>query len=206
MHPEFLRSAQSTGERFTSMITGRATVWAIAGVVAAAVGLLVLSARLAPESEQAYRVRPSTDPLLPARTSVNTPEREVRALLYFERESALRGDVDGAMQLWSERGRVRDARYTPNDPTDDSVWVGLDQVRARYMTEFARHDYVSLRHRDASVVIEGDRAVVVNDLQATLRTPRGLQQVYLARGDRWTFEKENGEWRLVSLEVNRTPR
>ncbi len=206
MHPEFLRSSQSTGERISSMITGRGTVWAIAGVIAVAVGLLVLAARLAPESERAYRVRPLADPLLPMRTGVSSPEREVRALLYFEREAALRGDVDGAMRLWSVRGSVRDARYTPADPTDDSVWVGLAQVRARYVTEFARHDYVSLRHRDASVVIEGDRAVVVNDLQATLRTPRGLQQVYLARGDRWTFEKESGEWRLVNLDVNRTPR
>jgi len=206
LHPEFLRSSQMTGERASGMVSARAAVWGIVGVVVAAVGVLVLAARLAPESELAYRARPVLDPLLPIEVRMVPPSQVIRSRVYFEKEAALRGDVDRAMRLWSPRGIVRDVNYTPDDTTDDRVWVGADQVRQRYVEEFARHRYLSLRHRNASVVIEGDRAVVVNDLEAKLRTPAGVQEVYLTKGDRWTFEKEGGRWWLVSLEVNRSPR
>ena len=101
---------------------------------------------------------------------------------------------------------MRDANYTKDDPSDDTVWVGLDGVRRRYVEEFARHHYLSLAHTDASVIIEGDRAVVVNDLSAVIETATGIQRVYLSRGDRWTFIRGAKGWRISELIVNRAPR
>jgi hypothetical protein len=56
------------------------------------------------------------------------------------------------------------------------------------------------------VIIEGDRAVIVNDLQAVIRTPNGIQRVYLSRGDRWTLTRGDKGWRISELVVNRAPR
>jgi hypothetical protein len=56
------------------------------------------------------------------------------------------------------------------------------------------------------VIIEGDKAVVVNDLRAELLTMGGIQRVYLSRGDRWTFRREVGGWKIAELVVNRAPR
>jgi len=79
-------------------------------------------------------------------------------------------------------------------------------VRGRYRQEFAQRRYLKLAHTDASVVVEGDRAVVVNDLRAEILTLRGIQRVSLSRGDRWTFRREGDQWRIVELVVNRSPR
>ena len=56
------------------------------------------------------------------------------------------------------------------------------------------------------MVIEGDRAVVVNDLHAVIETPTGIQRVFLSRGDRWTFRRGEKGWRITELIVNRAPR
>jgi hypothetical protein len=74
------------------------------------------------------------------------------------------------------------------------------------MEEFASHRYLSLSHDDASVVIDDHDAVVVNDLHAVLRTPSGVQRVYLSKGDRWTLVRGAQGWRIKELIVNRAPR
>jgi ketosteroid isomerase-like protein len=134
------------------------------------------------------------------------PETQVKALIYLEAQSALRGDVESAVRLWDHDGVLRDANYTPADTTDDKTWVGLDAIRERYHNEFRQRRYLKLAHTDASIVIEGDRAWVVNDLRAEIMTQGGIQRVYLSRGDRWTFRKGGDGWRIAELVVNRAPR
>ncbi len=205
-HPEYLRSTRTTGERFTRMSTGRVASWALAGLVAMGLIVYALAVRFAPESERAYRAPGRVAGLIPAAMVQPSDEGQIKADLYFEKEAALRGDADRAMRLWAPDGVVRDANYTVSDPSDDRVWVGHDQVRRRYVEEFARHHYLELRHSDASVFIQGDTAVIVNDLRATIRTPSGIQHVFLSRGDRWTFVKGKDGWKIVELVLNRAPR
>ncbi len=206
LHPEYLRSSRTTGQRASSMVTARGVAWSIAGLGVVALMMFVLAVRFAPEAERAYRAGPEPVALVPASAMKVPAEGAIKAAIYFEKQAALAGSVDDALRLWSVRGVVRDANYTPEDTSDDRVWVGINAIRRRYAEEFARHRYLSLQHSDASIVIEGDSAYVVNDLRATIRTPAGVQQVYLARGDRWTLVRKGDRWQIVELVVNRAPR
>ena len=206
LHPEYLRATRTTGQRVSSMVTDRLATWGVAALAAVALIAFVLAVRLAPESERAFRTNPEHAAFVPAAAMQTSPETQVRAALYLEKEAAMSGDVNAALALWDSAGRVRDVNYTPADTTDDSVWVGAAAVRRRYVGEFARHRYLALAHADASVVIEGDRAVVVNDLHATVETPAGIQRIFLSHGDRWTLVRRPEGWRIVELIVNRAPR
>jgi cellulose synthase/poly-beta-1,6-N-acetylglucosamine synthase-like glycosyltransferase len=206
LHPEYLPSPRTTGERFGSMISGRPVGWAVAGAVALAALVFVLAVRIAPESERAHRVASALPALIPIEALETSAESQVKAALYFEKQAALEGDIESALRLWSPDGTIRDANYTVSDPSDDRVWVGLDGIRERYREEFARHRYLELLHRQASVFIEGDTATVVNDLEAEIMTPTGLQRVYLSRGDRWRFIRRGRGWQILELTVNRAPR
>jgi cellulose synthase/poly-beta-1,6-N-acetylglucosamine synthase-like glycosyltransferase/ketosteroid isomerase-like protein len=206
LHPQYFASSKNTGQRSNSMVSDRAGAWTIAGLAALVLLAFVLAVRLAPEAELAYRTRPTAAGLVPSEIAEPAATPAVRAALYFEKEAAVKGDVEAALRLWSPDGVIRDANYTLDDPTDDTVWVGTDEIRERYTQEFARHQYLELRHSDASVIIEGDTAVVVNDLHAKLRTPAGVQDVFLSRGDRWKFVRGPHGWRIAELIMNRAPR
>jgi cellulose synthase/poly-beta-1,6-N-acetylglucosamine synthase-like glycosyltransferase len=205
-HPEYLNASRTTGLRFSSMITDRRISAALAAAGLAAVLVFFLAIRLAPEMEQVFRTNPRHVPLVPASLMPTPPETQIKALLFLEKEAAIRGDVREALALWDSGGVIRDAGYTPADTSDDRVWVGLDAIRRRYADEFDRHRYLSLAHSDASVFIENDRAVVVNDLHAVIATPSGVQRVFLTRSDRWTFVRGEQGWRIRELIVNRAPR
>lgn len=206
LRPAFATSWRTGAQRLASTISGRRAVAATALAALVGVLLFALAVRFAPESEQIHRTTLAKSPFVPAAMMVTPPETEVRAALFFERDAALDGNVDAALRLWDPDGVIRDLNNTPDDPGDDKVWAGSEQLRRRYVEEFAHHRYLSLAHTDASVVIEGPRAVVVNDLRAELETPAGRQWVSLTRSDRWTLVRGASGWRIRELVVNRAPR
>jgi hypothetical protein len=206
LRPGYATSWRTRGQRLASMVTGRRAAATLALAAVLVLVLFTVAVRFAPERERAYRTAHGRAALVPAAMMETSPEAEVRATLYFEKRAALSGDVAAALRLWEPDGVIRDANFTPDDAADDRVWAGADQLRRRYADEFARHRYLSLSHTDASVLIEGGRAVVVNDLVAEIETPTGRQRVFLARSDRWTLERSLNEWRIRELVVNRAPR
>ncbi len=206
LHPAYLASTRTTGQRFSSMVSDRRVVWGVTLLAALSALIFYLAVSLAPEEERIFRTNPERLAFVPAALMQTSPETQIKAVLYLEKEAALTGNVEDALALWDPHGMVRDANYTVSDPTDDRLWVGIDAVRRRYTEEFARHVYLSLAHADASVIIEGDRAVVVNDLHAVIQTPSGVQTVFLSRGDRWTLTRGETGWRISELIVNRAPR
>jgi len=206
LHPEYLSGSRTTGRRFAGMTTERRMVRSVLATSAAVALLFLLAVVLAPEQERAFRTNPHGRPLFAGVLLASSPEAQVKAILYLEGRAAIEGDVDAAVRLWSQSGVIRDANYTVADTSDDRTWSGLDAIRQRYHDEFQERRYLRLAHTDASVFFEGDRATVVNDLRAEILTSRGLQRVFLSRGDRWTFQKEPGGWRIVELVVNRAPR
>jgi len=207
LHPEYLKSSRTTGRRFSSMISDRRVVRGMVAASVVAGVVFFLAIRFAPEEELAFRSNPNSVPLLANElTSPRTPEEQIKGVIYLEGRAALKGNEAEAVRLWDPKGMVRDASFTPGDLSDDRVWSGIDAVRERYRQEFAQRRYLKLAHTDASVVVEGDRAVVVNDLRAEILTLRGIQRVSLSRGDRWTFRREGDQWRIVELVVNRSPR
>jgi cellulose synthase/poly-beta-1,6-N-acetylglucosamine synthase-like glycosyltransferase len=206
LHPQYLESTRTTGQRFSSMITARRGALGVAALAVLGALVFYLAVLFAPEEERVFSTNPDRLAFIPESVMNSQPEQLIRTVQYFEKRAALEGNVEAALALWDPGGIVRDENYTPSDPTDDRVWTGLEGVRQRYNEEFAVHHYLSLAHIDASVFIEGDRAVVVNDLQAEIETPTGIQKVYLSRGDRWTFARGRTGWRITELVVNRAPR
>jgi len=206
LHPEYLTSSRTTGRRSSFMITDRRIVrWLLGGAIAAGL-IFLLAVWFAPEEERAFRTNPQSRPLLAGNLMSESPEAEVKAIIYLEAQSAIRGDVESAVRLWDHDGVLRDDNYTPADTADDKIWTGLDAIRERYRSEFQQRRYLKLAHTDASILVEGDRASVVNDLRAEILTLGGIQRVYLSKGDRWTFRKGRDGWKIVELAVNRAPR
>ncbi|HEY6866658.1 MAG TPA: glycosyltransferase [Candidatus Eisenbacteria bacterium] len=199
-------ASRTTGQRVSGMISDRRVAAAVVFAALLVAGLFYLGVSLAPEQERIFRTNPERTPMVPDALMTTPPETQIKAVLYLEKEAALRGNVGAAMALWDPAGTIRDENGTARDTTDDRVWSGLESLRRRYAEEFASRRYLSLSHADASMVIEQDRAVVVNDLSAEIRTAAGTQRVYLSRSDRWTFIRTPDGWRIHELVVNRAPR
>jgi cellulose synthase/poly-beta-1,6-N-acetylglucosamine synthase-like glycosyltransferase len=204
--PALAESWRSRGVQPGFMVGARRATAGAALLALLAAIVFVIGVRTAPERERAFRAAPRDVPLVPAAMMVTPPEAQVRATLYFEKQAALEGSVAEAIALWMPDGVIRDLNFTPGDPSDDRVWVGLDRIRARYAEEFAARRYVALAHANAAVSIHGDRAVVVNDLRAELATADGPERVALPRSDRWTLVRGREGWRIRELVVNAAPR
>jgi len=206
VHPEYLESSRTTGRRATSMITERRPLRWIRISSAATALLFVLAIKLAPEEERAFRANPHQSPVIGGELTKSSPEGQVKSIVYLEGKAALDANAGAALRLWDPAGVIRDARYTLADSSDDVVWRGREAIRARYRNEFGQRRYLELSHSDASVIIEGNTATLVNDLRAKILTPKGIQSVFLSKGDRWVLRREDGTWRITELVVNRTSR
>ena len=204
--PLILKATRTTGERFMGMVSdARATVLILGGMLGIAM-LYYFSIKYAPDSEVIYRTNPLRQPLIPHHLINNPPEARIKSRIFLEEHAALTKDIDEELRLWDVNGVIRDANYTPNDQSDDRVWRGLKQIRQRYEEEFSKRDYLMLKHREIATILEDDTAVVVNDLSAKLIMNGKTQKIFLSRGDKWEFRLIDGEWKIVSLTVNRTPR
>lgn len=199
-------TSRTTGLRFSAMSLDRPVARAVFGAAIGVSALFYFAVTLAPEQEQVFRTNPLHARLIAPELITAPPSAQIKAVLFLEERAALNADIDQAVRLWNPGGVIRDANYTVADENDDRMWAGAEGIRRRYEEEFSRRRYLSLAHTDASVFIEGDRAVVVNDLRAEIQTDAGLQTVYLSRGDRWTFTKRKDGWKITELVVNRAPR
>ncbi len=138
-----------------------------------------------------------TPPPTPTPTPVGwgLPDEEaIRAVLDAEARGVMHQDIDLLMALWSEAGEIRDARHTPNDPSDDVVWTGKQAIYQRYVHLVFPGNPTVVQHPDMVIHIDGDRAVVTS-------TTRIGQEV-APGGDRWELRKENGAWKLLRLVYN----
>ncbi|HUO85413.1 MAG TPA: glycosyltransferase, partial [Thermoanaerobaculia bacterium] len=168
-------------------------------------GIYYLAISRAPVEERMARVDPLRQ-YLPAETVMRpTVEQRVASRLMLEAEAVRSGDPVRALMLWHPEGTIIDRNYTPADPGDDRIWSGREELLERYRREIAQRKYHRLRHLNLDVDVRGDVAVVTNDLDALLETPgrRIVYRVALPKSDRWTFRRIGGEWKIVSLEVNR---
>lgn len=121
-------------------------------------------------------------------------ESAIRAMLAAEGEFVVAQSIDPLMQLWSDDGRVVDAKNTPDNADDDQVWEGKDAIRHRYVRTVFPGAPTEIAHSDETITIEGDHA------QVETTTTIG-SEVSLA-GDRWELVHRDGCWYLLSLTYN----
>lgn len=204
--PQRPLSSRTTGKRFHAMVTDRRAVAMVTALVFVIGGLYYVSIEQAPEKEIALRGHPASAALVPHRLIPSTAETRARGLIFVEERASRREDLVKILSLWLPDGHIRDANYTPDDPSDDRSWRGLAQIRQRYRQEFTDRTYISLRHLNLDARIDDKRAVIVNDLDAVIRTNGKRQQVHLPGSDRWELEFTDDQWRIRSLVVNNTSR
>lgn len=130
------------------------------------------------------------------------------SILVMEADAAKNADLDSTLALWVSDGVITDEKHTPNDASDDVVWRGTEGIRERYLQEFRSRRYRDLRHRAMHVDLGAGTAVITNDLVATVEEAQNgsIERVALPQSDRWVLRQVEGQWKIVSLQLNRAPR
>jgi hypothetical protein len=109
--------------------------------------------------------------------------------------------TEALMALWDAEGQVVDAKHTPDDPSDDQRWMGLDAVRHRYVrTVFPGNPQpppADAPPPTLAVTVEGDTATV----RATTRIGGEMAPA----GDQWRFVRTGDCWAIESLTYNLEP-
>ena len=124
-------------------------------------------------------------------------EEAILALLRAESRGVVARDMDLLASLWAEDAVVVDAKHTPDDPSDDTRWEGIDAVLDRYVTLVFPGNPTYAEPADVQITVEGDRAEAVSTTQIGAERSPG--------GDRWTFVKRDGRWWIQSLTYNLEP-
>ncbi len=124
-------------------------------------------------------------------------EEAIMALLRAESQGVVAKDMDLLASLWAEDAVVVDAKHTPDDPSDDTRWEGIDAVLDRYVTLVFPGNPAFAEPADVQITIEGDRAEAASTTRIGEERSPG--------GDRWTFVKRHGRWWIQSLTYNLEP-
>lgn len=124
-------------------------------------------------------------------------EAAIHWLLEAESRGVVNKDMDLLAAIWAEDAIVTDAKHTPNDPTDDARWQGVDAVLDRYVTLVFPGNPTRAAPADVQIMITGDTATAISTTRINDERSPG--------GDRWTFVKQDGRWRIQSLTYNLEP-
>jgi cellulose synthase/poly-beta-1,6-N-acetylglucosamine synthase-like glycosyltransferase len=202
----WLQSFHTAGPRTGRFITEPRVAVTLVLALAVVVALFYMGRRRAPLIERVHAVDPLQQ-YIPAASLNQTsdPATVSAAVLVNEAEAAKRGDVEAALRLWSPQGTIVDADFKPEPAPGDKTWTGVEQVRARYVSEFAQRHYESLRHLNLNVKVSPDEIVITNDLSAVFESENTTQHIQLPRKDRWIVRRVGDDWRIVRLEVNLAP-
>jgi hypothetical protein len=202
--PFWHRSFRTLGHAWGRLASERGTAVLVA-VGATLLSILFYVAVIgAPMRERLMRADPLTQ-FLPARSilAVSAPE-QAAALLIQEADAVRRVHIADALALWHPEGILRDANFTPDVPEDDRVWAGSEQLLARYQDELANRRYRRLVHDNLQIEFHADEVVITNDLLAEFENGDRQHRIQLPSSDRWVLRRYGGQWRIVSLELNRT--
>lgn len=121
-------------------------------------------------------------------------QEAILALMAAEAEAAVHDDAPRLLELWAADGLIRDANHTPDDPTDDHTWSGHDAILSRYLTIVFPLHLTQLARTDVHLTIEGDTATAIATTVIEGEVSPG--------GERWTFARVGGEWRITGITFN----
>lgn len=190
-----------------SLTEPRTAVWVVGAFLLFSASWYVAQAS-APLGERLYLA----DPLgqfvrAPSVMTARAPEK-AGSVLVREADAAKHADLDSTLALWAADGVIIDENHTPDDASDDVVWRGTEGIRERYLQEFSNRRYRDLRHKAMHIDFAAGTAVITNDLQATVEeTGNGsVERVALPQSDRWVLRLVDGQWKIVSLQLNRARR
>jgi len=120
-------------------------------------------------------------------------EESIKAALLAEGQFTVGQDINALMLLWSEGGRVVDAKHT-EDESDDQIWLNKDAIRHRYVRVVFPGAPSNVQPTDMNVQILENQAVVQSTTQ--------IGDEWSPAGDRWELRKWNDCWHLQQLTYN----
>lgn len=130
-------------------------------------------------------------------TPTTDAAQAITELIAMHRAAVVADDVQGVLDIWAEDGVITDANHTPDDPTDDHVWRGLDAVLSYYTTILFPLYLTEVGPVDTVLTVEGTGAVMTGTTKIGDELSPG--------GERWTFALIDGEWKVTGMTFNLEP-
>jgi hypothetical protein len=121
-------------------------------------------------------------------------EEKIRAVVRTEGELVVEQNIDSLMALWGNGSQVVDAKNTPNESSDDQIWLDKDAVRHRYVRTVFPGAPAAATPANLVVFIDGDHATV------TATTHIGSE--VSPAGDRWLLQRQRDCWVIERLTYN----
>lgn len=161
--------------------------------------LVLLVPLLLPIACQTAPVTPILVPLSPTLppTPLTSDREAILALMAAEAGAAVHDDAAHLLELWAADGLIRDANHTPDDLTDDYIWIGHDAILSRYLTIVFPLHLTQLARTDVLLTIDGDTA--------TAAATTVIEGEISPGGEQWTFARLGDEWRITSIVFNLEP-
>ncbi len=131
----------------------------------------------------------------------NPPHDQVaiQAVLDAEAKGVVDRNLDGLMSLWCDGGIVRDAKHTPNDPSDDVLWQGKDAIAQRYLHLVFPGEPHLLEHSIVHISWKDDAHEAVVLLSTRINSEAAIS------GDKWILCWQKGHWQVKETTYNLEP-
>ena len=124
-------------------------------------------------------------------------EEIIQALLAAEGRLVVEQQIAPLMQLWARDSYVADGKHTPDDDSDDQLWINKDAIRHRYVRTVFPGAPKTVVPADLAVKMDSDRAIV--------RSTTQIGGEIAPSGDRWELISVDGCWLIHSLTYNLEP-
>ena len=121
-------------------------------------------------------------------------EEIIQALLAAEGRLVVEQQIAPLMQLWARDSYVADGKHSPDDDSDDQLWINKDAIRHRYVRTVFPGAPSTVRPADLVIEIDSDHAIV--------HATTNIGSEIAPAGDRWELTSVDGCWLIHSLTYN----
>ena len=134
--------------------------------------------------------------------------RPILDIIESEAVAALDKDIDKAVSLYSEDAFVRDVlgeigkKLGTVPPDEWTSWCGHDEIRERYRN---LPRFTALSHAGAVLTFDDTKkvATVIASTDGIYEDASGtLVNIFSIDGERWTFKKIEGVWKITNFSYN----
>lgn len=128
-------------------------------------------------------------------------EGQIKNIIQNEAIYVIEKNPDKAVSLYAENAVVKDA--AGGNANLVVAWMGINQIKERYLG-FQNYTFTFLVHGDVHVVIDlyQNRASATADTTGQYLLNGEQKQITSNQGEKWTFEKVNGIWKIDSFTYN----
>ena len=126
-------------------------------------------------------------------------ERMIREVIEREAVLVLDGRIDEVVLLFDEKAFVRDAAGGNEDL--EVIWNGKNMIAERYRN---LPEFIYLKHEAIEITVSLDKtyARAIADTIRVYRLNGTQAEITSNQGEKWTFRKINGGWKITGFTYN----